>query len=109
MTAEVGLKSEVWRQAEGVRNEMLQKNAEDHVEGEKNKGIRLEQSNRDLGRPAEAQKMEIVMGRKLKYFGQVRRNGMAKALIEGNVEGDRGRGRARRQWKDDLEQWQEKD
>ena len=30
---------------------------------------------------------------------------MGKALIEGNVEGDRGRGRPRRQWKDDLKQW----
>ena len=50
--------------------------------------------------------MKVIMGRRLKYFGhQVRRNGIAKALIEGNVEGDRGRGRLRRQWKDDLKQW----
>ena len=50
--------------------------------------------------------MEIITRRKLKYFGhQLRRNGMGKALIEGNAEGDRGRGRPRRQWKDDLKQW----
>ena len=30
---------------------------------------------------------------------------MTKALIERNVEGDRGRGMPRRQWKDDLKQW----
>ena len=47
--------------------------------------------------------MDVIMRRKLKYFGhQVRRNGMARALIEGNFEGDRGRGIPRRQWKDDL-------
>ena len=50
--------------------------------------------------------MEIIMGRKLKYFGhQVRRKGMSRVLIEGNVEGDRGRGRPWRQWKDYLKQW----
>ena len=50
--------------------------------------------------------MDVIMRRKLKHFGhQVRRNGMARALIEGNVEGERGRGRPRRQWKDDLKQW----
>ena len=50
--------------------------------------------------------MGVIMMRKLKYFGhRVRRNGMARALIEGNVEGERGRGRPRRQWKDDLKQW----
>eukprot|EP00794_Sanderia_malayensis_P005037 gene5037-5696_t len=36
--------------------------------------------------------LEIIMRRKLKYLGhQMRRNGLAKALIEGNVEGDRDR------------------
>ena len=50
--------------------------------------------------------IEIIMRRKLRYFGhKVRRYGMVKALIKGNVEGDRGRGRPRRQWKDDLKQW----
>ena len=50
--------------------------------------------------------MDMIMKRKLKYFGhQVRRYGMVKALIEGNVEGDRSRGRPWRHWKDDLKQW----
>ena len=30
---------------------------------------------------------------------------MAKTLIEGKVEGSRGRGKPRRQWEDDLKQW----
>ena len=30
---------------------------------------------------------------------------MARVFIEGNVKGDRGRGRPRRQRKDDLKQW----
>eukprot|EP00794_Sanderia_malayensis_P013305 gene13305-biopygen10613 len=42
--------------------------------------------------------VDVIMRRKLKHFGhQVWRNGMARALIEGIVESDRGRGRPQRQ------------
>ena len=72
---------------------MLQKNAEDHVEGEKKKEYAWKEVTEILGERPDP-RMEIIMGRKLKYFGhQVRKNGMAKALIKDNVEGDRGRGR----------------
>ena len=30
---------------------------------------------------------------------------MAPVLIEGGVEDDRGRGRPKRQWEDDLKEW----
>ena len=49
---------------------------------------------------------EIIKRRKLKYYGhQMRKGMMAKVLIEGGVEGVRGRGRPRRQWEDDLKEW----
>ena len=56
------------------------------------------------GRPESI--IDIIKKRKLKYFGhQIRKQAMAKVLIEGIVEGTRGRGRPRRQWEDDLREW----
>ena len=51
--------------------------------------------------------VETVKRRKLKYYGhQMRKQtAMAKTLIEGKVEGSRGRGKPRRQWEDGLKQW----
>ncbi len=64
------------------------------------------QSDRNPGESPESI-IDVILRRVLKFFGhKVRRNGMARALTEGIVEGDRGRGgRLRRQWKDDLKQW----
>ena len=42
--------------------------------------------------------------RKLKYFGHViRANGKQRELLEGHIEGKRGRGRKRRDWVKDIE------
>ena len=43
---------------------------------------------------------------KLCYYGyQTRKGGIAQVLIEGGLEGDRGRGRTKRQREDDLKEW----
>ena len=51
--------------------------------------------------------IEVIKRRKLKYYGhQMRRQtAMAKTLIEGKVEGNRERGRPRREWEDDIKDW----
>ena len=49
---------------------------------------------------------EIIKQRKLKFYGhQIMKGTMTKVLIEGGVEGVRGKGRPRRQWEDDLKEW----
>ena len=50
--------------------------------------------------------VETIKRRKLKYYGhQTRKQTLTKAMIEGRVEGSRGKGRPSRQWEDDLKQW----
>ena len=43
---------------------------------------------------------------KLSYFGHiVRHESIQKTVLEGRMEGSRGRGRPRRQWVDDIKDW----
>ena len=43
---------------------------------------------------------------KVRYFGHVKRyDSLEKSILEGMVEGKRGRGRPRRKWEDDIEEW----
>ena len=47
-----------------------------------------------------------IMQRKVKYFGHIiRADKIQKTLLTGKVEGKRGRGRPRRTWASDIEQW----
>ena len=49
---------------------------------------------------------EAVKKRKLSYFGHVmRHDSLQRDLLEGMVEGKRGRGRPRLQWSDNITQW----
>ena len=49
---------------------------------------------------------EITKRRTLKYYGhQTRKQALSKVIVERRVEGSRERGRARRQWEDDLKKW----
>ena len=45
-----------------------------------------------------------IQTRKLKYFGHlIRANGKQRELLEGHIEGKRGRGRKKRDWVKDIE------
>ena len=50
--------------------------------------------------------IETVKKRKLFFFGHVmRHDSLQRVLLEGMVEGKRGRGRPRLQWSDNITQW----
>ena len=50
--------------------------------------------------------LNTVKKRKLQYFGHtVRHNSLCKSILEGKVEGRRGRGRPPRKWMDDIKEW----
>ena len=50
--------------------------------------------------------LEIVMNRKLKWFGHTSRSdGLAKTCLQGTVRGGRGRGRLRKKWADNISDW----
>ena len=49
--------------------------------------------------------VETIKRRKLKYYRHQTKKTLAKAMIEGRVEGSRGKGRPSRQWEDELKQW----
>ncbi|KAG1666259.1 Phosphatidylethanolamine-binding F40A3.3 [Nymphon striatum] len=50
--------------------------------------------------------MDTMKRRKFKYFGHmVREGGMARAILEGGVEGSRGRGRPMGNWLGNLKEW----
>ena len=50
--------------------------------------------------------VEIVKKRKLKLYGhEMRRGGLLKTVIEGSMEGRRGRGRPQRSWFTDVKEW----
>ena len=50
--------------------------------------------------------LETVKKRKLSFFGHVmRHDSLQRDLLEGMVEGKRGRGRPRLQWSDNITQW----
>ena len=47
-----------------------------------------------------------IVCRKLRFFGHImRHDSLEKAIIQGKVEGMRGRGRPRRAWYSDIEEW----
>ena len=50
--------------------------------------------------------MNQVRERKLKWFGHIKRSSLpVRVVVEGMVEGKRGRGRPQRRWRDDVKQW----
>ena len=50
--------------------------------------------------------MQYVKKQKLKYYGHVKRHDcLERTLLEGKVDGRRGRGRPKRQWMDDVTEW----
>ena len=50
--------------------------------------------------------LRTVKRRKLKWFGHVTRSkGLAKTILQGTVPGKRGRGRPRRSWGDNINEW----
>ena len=47
-----------------------------------------------------------IKQRKLAYFGHIKRHhSLRKELLEGRVQGKRGRGRPPRRWEDDVKAW----
>ena len=59
----------------------------------------------ELAKTNRSPKLEIKQ-RKIRYFGHIIiADKTHKALLTGKVEGKRGRGRPRRTWADDIEQW----
>ena len=47
-----------------------------------------------------------IVQRKLRFFGHaIRHNGLEKVIIQGKVESTRGRGRPKRAWHSDVEEW----
>ena len=50
--------------------------------------------------------LTIVKKRKLKWYGHVTRStGLAKVILQGTVEGKRRRGRQRKLWTDNIQEW----
>ena len=50
--------------------------------------------------------MEMVKRRRFKFFGHtVREEGLARAVMEGRMEGKRGRGRSQGNWFKNLKDW----
>ena len=50
--------------------------------------------------------MDVVKRRKLQYLGHlVRGRGTGRAVMEGGMEGSRGRGRPRRYWMGNITEW----
>ena len=51
-----------------------------------------------------------IKKRKLCYFGHIKRHSsIKKEILEGKIEGKRGRGRPPRKWEDDVKAWTEMD
>ena len=50
--------------------------------------------------------LTTVKKRKLRWYGHVTRSdGLAKTVLQGTVEGGRKRGRQKKTWKDNVEEW----
>ncbi|GFN78533.1 endonuclease-reverse transcriptase [Plakobranchus ocellatus] len=48
----------------------------------------------------------IVRQRKLKWYGDTTRSsGLAKTIMQGTVNGSRGRGRQKKRWEDNIREW----
>ena len=50
--------------------------------------------------------LTTVKRRKLKWYGHITRSsGLAKAILQGTVQGGRRRGRQRKRWEDNIKEW----
>ena len=50
--------------------------------------------------------ISILRARKLRYFGYlIRLNNVYRTLLEGYIDGERGRGRPRMSWYDNIKEW----
>ena len=50
--------------------------------------------------------LATIKRRKLAWFGHVtRHDGLCKTVLQGTVEGERGRGRPRKTWTDNVKDW----
>ena len=48
--------------------------------------------------------LNTILKKKLAFFGHIKRhNGMERVLLEGMIEGNRGKGRPRRRWTKDIQ------
>ena len=49
---------------------------------------------------------KAIKQRKLAYFGHIiRRDGLQRSLLEGKINGKRGRGRPKMKWIDNIKEW----
>ena len=54
----------------------------------------------------EKQLINTIKQRKCRYFGHlIRRDGLQRLLLEGRINGKRGRGRPRTMWMDNIKEW----
>ena len=54
----------------------------------------------------EKQLINTIKQRKCSYFGHlIRRDGLQRLLLEGRINGKRGRGRPRTMWMDNIKEW----
>ena len=52
----------------------------------------------------------MTLRKELCYFGHIKRHSsVKKEILEGKIEGKRGRGRPPRKWEDDVKAWTEMD
>ena len=50
--------------------------------------------------------IQTIKQRKLAYFGHIsRRDGLQRSLLEGKINGKRGRGRPKMNWIDNIKEW----
>ena len=50
--------------------------------------------------------LNTIKKRKWQYFGHIKRgNGVQRLLMEGRINGKRGRGRPRQMWTDNITEW----
>ena len=50
--------------------------------------------------------LTIVKRRKLQWYGHVSRSsGLPKTVLQGTVKGERGQGRQRKRWEDNIREW----
>ena len=85
-----------------LRDEMLQKDPQ-HLLHIANEEVRSQV--RALVGPYE-ELLTTVKKRKLRWYGHVSRSsGLAKTILQGTVNGTRRRGRQRKRWEDNVNEW----